>query len=479
MSKFDWRTVVFQDGVLREPTPDDKSVVFWLPGQVEAGYQHWERIANVVGADVDVEGGIGSTAATAMPARQPIRSLLGKVWQWLQKPAGQSSWLLPTGAYAEQTGERRSGIQLVWAVDGGVLDESRLAARWDMSRQTRKVGPGVFVIYPTQPGFVTHTAVPNLRGNPRELAEKLLAAARQAGDRRAESIALTDLGIACLRSGDNQQAQEILEQAAALGRKVPDRTLEQDALANLGVAMAAAGQPARALELLDQALGSIRDSGDRFAEKLALANRAAVLAGMRDFTGALAGAGQAMSLARELGDRHHEADILWFQAVQHAERGEQDEAWKMAQAAIDVHAALRSPHVAVLKSHLKRYRPTVVRPAVTAAVATPTSYYTGPTVAVGPRATPSAVAAPPAAPIEKSAANDPGILRTAVSIAKALEASAGSNLKTVTPERHRQRLEICGACPHHTGVRCKLCGNFTVTKAWLPHETCPAGKWTS
>ena len=91
--------------------------------------------------------------------------------------------------------------------------------------------------------------------------------------------------------------------------------------------------------------------------------------------------------------------------------------------------------------------------------AVPTSYYTGPTTTTDE---------PPA---------DPGHLRNALAAIKALEASTGSGLKTVAAEKLEQRLQTCQACQHHTGLRCRLCAQFTLTKARLPYETCPAGKW--
>jgi len=65
----------------------------------------------------------------------------------------------------------------------------------------------------------------------------------------------------------------------------------------------------------------------------------------------------------------------------------------------------------------------------------------------------------------------------ALSVAKAMGKYIGSGLQTVPPSVQQQRLQICAGCEHHTGVPCKLCGCFTSVKTWLPHETCPLGKW--
>src|SRR5947209_5532763 len=114
MTKLDWRMVDLEQGVLREPTPDENRIILWLPGQVAQGFRHWERITNVPGAEVAVEQGICSVPAVSMPARQKLWGLLGKIFPWLGKPAGPETWLLPTGGYVEKAGERETGLFLIW-----------------------------------------------------------------------------------------------------------------------------------------------------------------------------------------------------------------------------------------------------------------------------------------------------------------------------------------------------------------------------
>ena len=466
MARLEWRTLELDKGVYREPTPDASRIILWLPGKVDNGFQYWERLTNIPGAEIVEEQGICFTQATSMPARQKMRGFIGRLFSRLRKPAANTAWLLPTGGFAEQLEERQTGLLLAWAeAESGTLDEERLKARWAEGQHFRKVGKNVFLVSPPQSGFTTTESAPPLLGNPREQAEQLLASARLSGDRGAQAVALTDLGSALVRGGDSVRALVILEEAAQLGRQLEDRSMENDALGILGMAFQAAGQPGRALEVLGQALAYARETGDRFREKSILANLGIVLAGKRDFSEALVTTDHALALARELGDRSHEADLLWFQAVQHAELAHDEVASKLAQEAIDVHATLRSPHVGWLTSHLKRFRPITLQTITPSSGASPGGYYTGPTVAVAP--TPTAPAPP----------CDPGVLRTALSAVKTMEKSAGSGMKTVAQAIFQQRLETCATCPHHTGMRCKLCDSFTSAKAWLPHERCPAGKW--
>jgi tetratricopeptide (TPR) repeat protein len=466
MGNLDWRTVELDPGVWREPTPDETRIILWLPGNVENGYRHWERISNVPEAKIAVAQGLCTLEASSMPARQKLRGPLGRVLDWFRKHAGPHAWLLPHGGYAEQAGERQSGLLLAWAEEEtSPVDVADLRARWPEGQQVRKVGKNLFVVSAAQPGAAAGGPVP-LGGNPREQAEQLLGAARQSGDRRAEVSAQTDLGAALASLGESERGVVALEEALTMARQLGDVSLESDVLGNLGMAMLAAGQAGRALEPLGQVLAYARETGDRFQEKITLANLGAVHASLRDFLQALGAADQALALARELGDRQHEAELLWFEAIQQAELGQTDMAAHLAQVAIDIYATLRSPHISWLTDHLKKYRdsggslPAGVRGGAPAG-----GYYTGPT---------AVTVAPPAV---EGPASDPGLLRMGFSAVKSMARFAASGLKTVPAATHQQRLETCAACPHHTGVRCKLCGCFTSVKAWLPHENCPIEKW--
>jgi tetratricopeptide (TPR) repeat protein len=465
MSKLDWRSVALGPGVLREPAPDTNRIIFWLPGREEQGFQHWERIANVPGAEIAVEQGLCFTQATTLSARRKTHGFFGKLLAGLKKTDGATSWLLPSGGYAEQVGERQSGLLLVWyEEDSEAPDEARLQARWGGGHQLRKVGPNLFVVSPGQADPRASAEAPTVLGKPREQSERLLAAARQAGNRQAEATALTDLGVVFMRGGDNNRALVILEEAFSLARELQDRTREYDAMTQLALAHAAVGQPARGQELLGQALAYAKENGDRFAEKLILGNLGTVLAAMRDYGEAITTIDHALTLAREIGDRPHEADLLWFQAILNADLGRYERAASLAQAAIDIHATLRSPHVAWLSSHLKKYRPAAPAPTLVSG-RHPGGYYTGPAAVVA------------SAPTTSGTAGDPAVLRSAWTALKALSTSTTSGMKTVPTPTYQKRLETCGTCPEHTGVRCKACAAFTAAKAWFPRELCPLDKW--
>jgi len=462
MAKLDWRTMELNQGVFREPTPDDSRIILWISGKEEDGFRNWERITNVPGAKIVEEQGIFFTEATSLPARQKLSGMLGKLLNVFRKPGVGNTWLLPTGGFAEQAGERLTGMMLIWpAPETANCDEAKLQKRWRTDWLLRKIGTKLFAAMPAQQGFVNTDVVADVLGNPRDGAEKLLKTARGCGDRRAQALALTDLGIACTPN-ETRQAITLLEEAVAIESQWGDLSGENDALSHLGMALGASGEKDRALELLIKAATYAKEVNDRFLEKNTLANQAIILAGMRKYEAALDASQQALALARDIGDRNHEAELLWFQGVQHAELGRRERAASLAQAAIDVHAALRSPHVRWLANHLKQFRPIILR--AKSIGPPPGGYYTGPTA--------------PTQELESESPCNAGWLKTAMSAVRTMEKSAQSGMKTVAPPIYQQRLETCATCPHHTGARCKVCGSFTSTKAWLPHEKCPLDKWS-
>jgi tetratricopeptide (TPR) repeat protein len=484
----DWRNLNLDPGILREPTPDASRLLVWLPGKLEGGFRQWERVGNVPGADVVVKQGLCATAATCMPARQKIQGLFGRFLQSFRKTTGGQSWVLPNGDTVEQAADRQAGLALVWAEDPAAsADEARIKECWPQTRSLRKIGPNLFLANgldlptpaqaPAGPQQAPAQAQPT-QANPGAQAERLLAAARRAGDRGAEVSALTDLGIVYTRTDQAARAIGILEEALRGARQLGDRGRECDVLGNLAVAVLTAGQPERALELLEQNLALARAAGDRFEEKLALERQGNALATLHDPTRARAAFDQAFTLAREAGDRQHQAELLWLIAIQDAETGQRETAILGAQTAIDLFKKTRSPAVGWLVETLRRYRSGELADAAgglggigdlkaESRVGMETW-----TVGAG-----SLVASP--GPSGEQVPTGPGLMRMAIAATKSLARFLGSGLKTVSAAAHERRLQTCGTCPHHTGVRCKLCGCFTTVKAWLPHEQCPIGKWPS
>jgi tetratricopeptide (TPR) repeat protein len=238
------------------------------------------------------------------------------------------------------------------------------------------------------------------------------------------------------------------------------------------MALLGVGQAPRALELLEQELAFARAANDRFAEKAALDHLGLAHSGLRDPARAMTFFYPALALARELGDRKHEAEILWYLAIQLAELGQREQAIAQAQAAVDFLTATGKPQAAWFAHHLLQYRssangaglgeapPTAASPQAMFGGSITTNFWTT-----------------PAAP--QHTTSNPGLLRMAFSAAKSMAKFLGSGFKTASPAIQQQRLQTCAACEHHTGVRCRLCGCFTNLKARMAHEECPIGKWSA
>lgn len=457
----DWYEFGVDEGVLPEPGVEAQRLALWLPGQRDANYQNWERIATPARAPIIVAEGLCAAPATAVRVQQRVRGFFGRLWPRIR----DGSWVLPDGEPAEEVGGRQSGLLLVWAAGTSVpLDLAGLRNRWPDATRLQQLGRNLFLVggvnLPNEGSPSELLSTPedepcNLRGP----AEQRLQAARQQGDPRRIATALTDLGVVCLRAGDALRAVEFFQEALALIRQLGSR--EEDVLGNLGMALATLGRFAGALPLLEQELAQARAAKDRFAEKLALDHlgQAAVSAG--DSAAALAHIEGALALAQQLGERRDEADLLWFSAILHADLGQRDWALVRGQAAVDLMQKIGKPQARWYAEHLGRYR----RAAAEAKLGTP-----GPPGVLVAGAWPSG---------ETADAQDPSLLRQAVTATKAMAAFVGSGFQTVNAGTRQERLQVCTTCEHHTGLRCRLCGCFTSAKTRFPYERCPIGRWPS
>ena len=137
-----WQKLILDPHILREPLADGQGVALWFAGQREGDEQHWERISSVPHAEFTVEPGIIATAAAAVRARQTIRTAWGKFFQRFRGETKGHSWVLPNGETAEQCGERRSDVLLVWADDEEqTLDEGWINSHWSVCTEVRRIGP--------------------------------------------------------------------------------------------------------------------------------------------------------------------------------------------------------------------------------------------------------------------------------------------------------------------------------------------------
>ena len=474
----DWGNLILGEGVLCETVREGNRIVFWLPASRDQAFQYWERIGTVPRAEIKVEHGICTTPATSVQTRQRLdKGLLGKLARKLTGSANKESWTLPTGQPVEKCGELKTGLLLAWpeAADAALDEDSLRAQRPGMTR-FQSIGTRVFLIADLAsakpdariaPAAVGVSGTEEL-GCPIALAEQLLEAARQSGDRSREAAALVDLGIIVMNEGDPKKAVAHLEKAVQLSRQISEKARELDALNNLGYALLYAGQPSVARQVLEAGLGLARQLGDPYAEKLIMERLGSSHVNMSDPLGALSLFDRALEMTRSAGDRQQETRILWSQAIAHADINQRDQAIGKAEESIDLLRKMGKPEAAWYGAQLQRYRMDFA-----GLVGNGPGGFGSTVVTSGPMGG-SVMTATPAV---NDPASGPGLLRMAVSATKAMMRFIGSGLKTTAPDLQQKRLATCQACEHHTGLRCRICGCFTNVKTRMAHEQCPISKW--
>lgn len=449
------------EGVLAESGPHG-ALVLWSPGGAD---RTWDRVAGVPYAAAAVDRGVCSAPASLIPARPPARGRLGAFLRRAARPDPARRWTLPDGEAVEQSGPRRTDVLLAWAEDDDApLDDARVRAHWPGCRDARRLARNLFLVDGVEPDRPPTMQTPESASQttPRQAAERALADARASGDPGRVAAALVDLGTASLKGCESHHAAEVFAEALALARTLDDPARESEALCGLGQALIADGQPGRALDHLARAVTLARSAGDRFAEKAALDHHGQALAALGDPLGATARFDQALATAAALGDRTHEAELLWLSAVQFAEAGRRDQAAAYATWSVDLLRRLGKPQAEWYAHHLDKFHASTASAKLTTP-APPPDPFLGGSVHAG--------AVPP--PSDSS----PGLLRMARTATDAMIKFVGSGFKTTPEALYRARLDVCSACPHHTGLRCRACGCFTAAKAKLLHESCPAGHW--
>jgi tetratricopeptide (TPR) repeat protein len=132
---------------------------------------------------------------------------------------------------------------------------------------------------------------------------RALKVSREIGDRSGEATALNNLGIIYERQGRYQQAAQHYRQTAILSAERDDRSGEARALANLGGIDCLQGRYERAAWHLQRALVLFREIGDRQGEAAALAGLGVVDGRQGRYERAAENYRQALGLAIQIGDR--------------------------------------------------------------------------------------------------------------------------------------------------------------------------------
>jgi tetratricopeptide (TPR) repeat protein len=465
----DGRSLIVDAGILTEVSSEGR-VILWVPGEAEEEGRTWERLV-VLPGPVQIVQGVCSVAAAGVRVRQRRLSRIARLVSRLRGGSSNRTWSLPDGTPVEQCAPRRTDRRLAWAESEAVpVEDAQIRALWPASSQRRTLGRNLYVVSGAasdDPQRIVDTK-PSSKSAPPEsslaLAEQELSTARARGDSGKVATALIDLGLVCLQEKDAQRSDEILKEAVALARRLGNPAQEADALSSLALTACTLRQPRRARKLLGPVLSYARSVGDRFVEKLALDRMAHALLEMNEGAAALTCFEQASAIAATLGDAQHEAAMLWRAAILYAEQGQRVEAIERAQRAVDKLRQLGNPTVDWYARHLETYRssdPTTTRVGLVGMI--DANAWMG-----LPSDEPKSTAA-----IESG----PDLLRMALTATKSMAAFVGSGFRTTPTDVCQARLAVCTVCPHHTGVRCRICGCVTTVKARLLHERCPAARW--
>jgi tetratricopeptide (TPR) repeat protein len=140
--------------------------------------------------------------------------------------------------------------------------------------------------------------------------ESALAAARHAGETRAEGRALSNLGETCRRQRRFEEAITSYQQALVIFRKFDDRRAEGLALNDLGIVYQELRGFDEAIISYQQALVIFREVGDRHGEGLALDNLGIAHRELGRFDEAIISYQQALVIFRDAGDRRGQGQTL-------------------------------------------------------------------------------------------------------------------------------------------------------------------------
>lgn len=138
----------------------------------------------------------------------------------------------------------------------------------------------------------------------RPLLLESLAVAREIGDRRALSRAITGLGVVAWQEEDYATARQCYEESVAINRESGNLRGLAAALNNLGNVAYLEGDFERSIALAEEALALHREHQDRDSESGALLNITQALLRLGRLTDARRTCGESLRIASDLGARH-------------------------------------------------------------------------------------------------------------------------------------------------------------------------------
>jgi tetratricopeptide (TPR) repeat protein len=137
-------------------------------------------------------------------------------------------------------------------------------------------------------------------------------AAAASGDRVAEALALTNLGVVAIRQGEDQQATGYLQEAHGLYRDSSDLIGQARTLHNLGILDHRCDRDDRAVRQIQQAIRLFREAGDRVGHIHSISFLGKVHSQLGNYELAAECQQDALILSREIGDRTGEGFALGY-----------------------------------------------------------------------------------------------------------------------------------------------------------------------
>ncbi|MBO0798984.1 MAG: tetratricopeptide repeat protein, partial [Blastocatellia bacterium] len=155
-----------------------------------------------------------------------------------------------------------------------------------------------------------------------EKYQQALSLYRRAGDRKSETMTLSNIGFIHNSLGEPQQALKWFNEALPISREIRSRVDEAAILNNIGLAYDRLGELQKALEYYNAALPIRREVGERQPEAITLNNIASVYYELGDTQKALEHFTEALLIYRATRDRYGEADALSNMGVVYNRMGE-------------------------------------------------------------------------------------------------------------------------------------------------------------
>ena len=171
----------------------------------------------------------------------------------------------------------------------------------------------------------------------KDLIKNARTMATDAGNRRAEGIALGNLATIYQMTGQVKKSERASEQALIIHREVGNRRFEGMALGQLAIVQSNTGRVKQAERTYEQALTLHREVGNRHSEGIVLGNFALLYMQTGRMDEARRTCEQALIIHREVGNRRFEGMALGYIANVYEKTGRLEKAERNYELALTIH----------------------------------------------------------------------------------------------------------------------------------------------